>query len=150
MSTSRVYFSDFYRDYRYICDFSQSHFFSKTQKYVDSIAILLYYIGKGGLHILSLTNVNPKKIEKAAEIFKGFGNPIRIRIIDLLKDRGSLRVKEISEELNFSQPIISQQLKILKGNGIVSRVKKKHSYMYELTDPHFADMIKCMKGCLGL
>ena len=98
---------------------------------------------------MSLNNVNPKKIEKAAEIFKGFGNPIRIRIIDLLKDK-SLRVKEISEALNYSQPIISQQLKILKGNGIVNRIKKKQSYMYELTDSHYADMIKWMKGCLGI
>ncbi len=98
---------------------------------------------------MSLNKVNPKKIEKAAEIFKGFGNPIRIKIIDLLRDN-SLRVKEISEALDYSQPIISQQLKILKGNGIVNRVKKKHSYLYELTDPHYSDMIKCMKGCLGI
>ncbi|MFC1537833.1 ArsR/SmtB family transcription factor [Candidatus Latescibacterota bacterium] len=96
-----------------------------------------------------LNKVHNKKIEKAAEIFKGFGNPIRIRIIDLLQGK-SIRVKEISESLNYSQPIISQQLKILKGAGIVNRVKKKQSYLYELTDPHYSDMIKCMKGCLGI
>ena len=93
--------------------------------------------------------MDQKKIEKAAEIFKGFGNPIRIRIINILKDK-SLRVKEISELLDYSQPIISQQLKILKSAGIVQRVKQDQSYLYELTDSHFSDMIKCMKGCLGM
>ena len=96
-----------------------------------------------------MDNIDQKKIEKAAEIFKGFGNPIRIRIINILKDK-SLRVKDISELLDYSQPIISQQLKILKSVGIVHRVKKGQNYLYELTDPHFSEMIKCMKGCLGI
>ena len=98
---------------------------------------------------MNLDNIDQKKIEKASEIFKGFGNPIRIRIINILKDK-SLRVKDISELLDYSQPIISQQLKILKGAGIVHRVRKKQNYLYELTDPHFSEMIKCMKGCLGM
>lgn len=98
---------------------------------------------------MNLDNIDQNKIEKASEIFKGFGNPIRIRIINILKDK-SLRVKDISELLDYSQPIISQQLKILKGAGIVHRVRRKKSYLYELTDPHFSEMIKCMKGCLGM
>ena len=98
---------------------------------------------------MKLDNIDQKKIEKASEIFKGFGNPIRIRIINILKDK-SLRVKDLSELLGCSQPIISQQLKILKSAGIVHRVKKGQNYLYELTDPHFSEMIKCMKGCLGM
>jgi len=98
---------------------------------------------------VKLDNIDQKKIEKATEIFKGFGNPIRIRIINILKDK-SLRVKDISELLDYSQPIISQQLKILKSAGVVHRVKKGQNYLYELTDPHFSEMIKCMKGCLGI
>jgi len=93
--------------------------------------------------------VDNEKIEKGAEIFKGFGNPIRIRIIDALENK-NLRVMEISDLLDLSQPIISQQLKILKSVGIVHRIRERQSYRYGLTDPHFSEMIKCMKSCMKI
>jgi len=98
---------------------------------------------------VSLMNIDSEKIEKASEIFKGFGNPVRIRIIDALIDR-NLRVMELSDLLEFPQPIISQQLKILKSVGIVHRIREKHSYRYGLIDPLFSEMIKCVKGCLKI
>ena len=98
---------------------------------------------------MSLMKVDNEKIEKAAEIFKGFGNPIRIRIIDALKDK-NLRVMELSDLLNLSQPIISQQLKILKSAGIVHRIRERQSYRYGLTDPHFSEIIKCIRDCLKI
>ncbi len=89
------------------------------------------------------------KLEVAAEVFKGFGNPIRIKIINALQYE-DLRVMELSEQLGYSQPIISQQLKILKSAGVVQKVKDGRSSRYTLTNHHFSDMIKCMRGCLGI
>lgn len=103
---------------------------------------------EGGIH-MSFTKRELEKIEKAAEIFKGFGNPLRILIIDALKDK-NLRVMELAELLGQSQPIISQQLKILKNVGVVKKIKNKQNYQFGLTDPHFSEMIKCMRGCLGI
>ncbi len=94
-------------------------------------------------------NINQNKIEYASGIFKGFGNPIRIRIIDALMGT-SLRVKELSDQLGYPQPIISQQLKILKGTGIVKKVREKGTYRYQLTNLHFVDLIECIKKCLVL
>ena len=98
---------------------------------------------------MNFQNVDEKKIEYASEVFKGFGNPIRIRIIDALQGE-KLRVMELSKLLDCPQPIVSQQLKILRSAGIVERVKESGNYCYQLTNHHFADMIKCMRGCLGL
>ena len=92
---------------------------------------------------------NDELLEQAAEVFKGFGNPIRIRIIDALRNN-KLRVMELSEILGYSQPIISQQLKILKSVGVVQKIKEGRSNRYALTSDHFSDMIKCMRGCLGI
>ena len=94
-------------------------------------------------------NGNLEKFDHAADIFKGFANPIRIRIIDALRSK-NLRVMELAEKLGYSQPIISQQLKILKSAGIVQRVRENQSYQYELTNPHFADIMKCMRSCLNM
>jgi len=90
-----------------------------------------------------------ENLEQAAEVFKGFGNPIRIRIIDALQNK-KLRVMELSDLLGYSQPIISQQLKILKSVGVVQKVKEGRSNRYALTSGHYSDMIKCMRGCLGI
>ena len=98
---------------------------------------------------MNFQHVEDQKIEYAAEVFKGFGNPIRIRIIDALQGE-KLRVMELSTLLDCPQPIVSQQLKILKSAGIVQRVRESGNYCYELSNRHFADMIKCMRGCLGL
>ena len=99
--------------------------------------------------MVSEENGYPEKYNHAAEIFKGFANPIRIRIIDALRNK-NLRVMELAETLGYSQPIISQQLKILKSAGIVQRIRENQSYQYELTNPHFADIMRCMRSCLDM
>jgi len=98
---------------------------------------------------MSLKEFDDEKLEMAAEVFKGFGNPVRIRIIDALQNR-KLRVMELSEMLGYSQPIISQQLKILKSVGVVHKIKEGRSNRYALTSDHYSDIIKCMRGCLGI
>ncbi len=97
---------------------------------------------------MNLSNVDLEKLETAAEVFKGFGNPIRLRIIDALQD-GSMRVMELSEMLGYPQPIISQQLKILKSVGIVQKIREGSSFCYKLTNPSYSDMIKCIRGSMG-
>lgn len=91
----------------------------------------------------------PDKFEQAADIFKGFSNPIRIRIIHALTG-GSQRVMDLAKMLNCSQPIVSQQLKILKSAGIVQRIRVDKTFVYELADPQYADIIRCMRGCLKM
>ncbi len=97
---------------------------------------------------MSLTNADLEKLEVAAEVFKGFGNPIRLRIIDALQEN-SLRVMELSEMLGYPQPIISQQLKILKSVGIVQKIREGSSFCYKLSNPSYGDMIRCIRGSLG-
>lgn len=98
---------------------------------------------------MSFEKVDEKKIEKAAELFKSFGNPIRIKIIDALKDK-SLRVMDLSGNLGYPQPIISQQIKVLKNAGIVHKIKDGRNYLYKLSNPLFSEMIHCMRGCMKI
>ena len=97
---------------------------------------------------MNLSNTEREKLEVAAEIFKGFGNPIRLRIIDALQNT-SLRVMELSEALGYPQPIISQQLKILKSVGIVQKIHEGANYCYKLSSPGYSDIVKCIRGTLG-
>ena len=76
------------------------------------------------------------------------GNPIRIRIIIALRDR-ELRVKEVAELIGGTQPIVSQQLKILRNAGVVRKIRDGRTSRYTLAGSHYTDMIQCMGGCLA-
>ena len=104
---------------------------------------------KKGVFSLAVKKLDKEKLEQAAEIYKGFGNPIRILIINALQKK-KLRVMELSKLLGYTQPIISQQLKILKSVGIVYKIREGNSSRYALTSHHFSAMIKCMRSCLGI
>ena len=53
-------------------------------------------------------------IIEPAEIFKVLSVETRVKIIELLKDKGPLGVKDLSSNLGVTPPAISQHLKILK------------------------------------
>ena len=56
---------------------------------------------------------------KAAEVLKALGHPIRIRIIALLCE-GECTVGAMAEALGATQPVVSQQLRILRLRDLVS------------------------------
>jgi len=70
--------------------------------------------------------------DKQAELFRVFGVGSRIRIIDLLKERGPLGAKEIAKVLQMTLPAVSQHLKILKQAGLVSNQRKGYWIPYEV------------------
>ena len=70
-----------------------------------------------------------------AELFKIFGDSTRVKILYALLD-GEMNVTEISEALNMTQPAISQQLRVLKANGLVRYRREGKSLIYSLADEH--------------
>ncbi len=70
-----------------------------------------------------------------AELFKIFGDSTRIKILYSLLDK-EMSVTEIAESLNMSQPAISQQLRVLKTNGLVRYRRDGKSIIYSLADEH--------------
>jgi DNA-binding transcriptional ArsR family regulator len=89
-----------------------------------------------------------------AELFKVLGVESRIRIIDLLKQKGPLGANEMSETLGITPSAVSQHLKILKHAGLVRNERKGYWIPYEI-DPvalekcgEFLSSI-CTCGCQG-
>jgi len=69
-----------------------------------------------------------------AQFFRALAHPARIRILEILV-RGGRTVQELQEELTLDQPIVSQQLAVLRNQGIVSAQKEGVSVRYALRDP---------------
>jgi DNA-binding transcriptional ArsR family regulator len=69
-----------------------------------------------------------------AGFFRALAHPVRIRILELLV-KGDLTVQELQEALRLEQPVVSQQLAVLRSNNIVSSRKEGVSVRYAVRDP---------------
>jgi DNA-binding transcriptional ArsR family regulator len=72
--------------------------------------------------------------ELTADYFKALANPLRISILDVLRD-GERSVNEITEKLNINPSNASQQLTILRHASIVTARKQGLSVYYSVVDP---------------
>ena len=69
-----------------------------------------------------------------ADFFRALAHPIRIRILEVL-GKGERNVQELQQVLGLDQPIVSQQLAILRGKNIVTPHKLGTTVRYALSDP---------------
>lgn len=69
-----------------------------------------------------------------SEFFKALAHPIRIRILDSLRD-GEKGVNELSEILKIEPANVSQQLAILRVRNIVVGRKAGSNVYYTVSDP---------------
>jgi ArsR family transcriptional regulator len=75
-----------------------------------------------------------------AQFFRALAHPARIRILEILV-RGGRTVQELQEALTLDQPIVSQQLAVLRNQGIVSAQKEGLSVRYTLRDPLVGELL---------
>lgn len=68
-----------------------------------------------------------------AKIFKALSDPVRLEILDFLRD-GEKCVCEIIPYVKCIQPVVSRHLKILKDCGIVIDRKEGNRRLYSITD----------------
>jgi DNA-binding transcriptional ArsR family regulator len=93
------------------------------------------------------TPVSPELAELIAARLRTIGDPVRIRILDQLR-QGELSVGEITERLGTSQQNASKHLGVLLQAGIVGRRKAGTSAFYRVTDASVYEL--CEQVCGGL
>lgn len=77
--------------------------------------------------------LNIQMLNLIAEYFKVLSEPLRIRILNALRD-GEKSVGEIAEAVNSSQPNVSKHLGILIKAGLVTRRQEKNVAYCSITD----------------
>lgn len=85
--------------------------------------------------------------ELIARRFRVLGEPMRIRILDRLRD-GEATVNELTEALQTSQQNVSKHLGVLHDAGIVSRRKAANHVHYAIADEGVLEL--CEQVCGGL
>jgi DNA-binding transcriptional ArsR family regulator len=79
--------------------------------------------------------------EFKAEFFRALAHPVRIRILEAL-GAGERSVHELQAALGLEQPLVSQQLAVLRHSRVVSATKAGTTVRYALADPLIATLLR--------
>ena len=82
-----------------------------------------------------------------AQRFRVLGEPMRIKLLDRLRD-GEATVGELQEALGASQQNVSKHLGILNAAGMVIRTKDGNHARYAISDPSVFEL--CDQVCGGV
>lgn len=75
-----------------------------------------------------------------ATFFKALAHPVRVRILELLV-RDRYTVQELQTALGADQPVVSQQLAVLRAHNIVVGTKAGVTVTYAVRDPLIGDLL---------
>jgi ArsR family transcriptional regulator len=76
-----------------------------------------------------------------ADLFRTLGNPVRIRILEVLRAAGSLTVGEIQQRVGAEQSNVSQHLTILRARGLVETRREGTSIWYRVSQPALFELL---------
>jgi len=94
--------------------------------------------------------LNQKKqllFEKQAEIVKAIAHPLRIAIVDFLKD-GEQCVCDIAGHIGSERSNVSRHLSVMVGAGVLEYYKKGLKVIYRIKTPCTVDFLSCLVSCL--
>ncbi|MBI3859307.1 MAG: helix-turn-helix transcriptional regulator [Thaumarchaeota archaeon] len=81
--------------------------------------------------------------EMHAEVCKTLGSPVRIEILESLRD-GEKTVGQLSEELELRQANVSQHLAVLRQRQVVTTRREGTSTYYRVSNPKIIQACKLM------
>ena len=79
--------------------------------------------------------------ERIAELFKGFADTTRVRILYELT-KGELCVTDIAQAVELSQSAISHQLRLLKQMHLIKFRREGKNILYSLADDHVQTILE--------
>ena len=85
--------------------------------------------------------------EKQAEVAKAIAHPLRIAIIDFLKD-GQQCVCDIAEHIGSERSNVSRHLSVMVKAGVLEYRKEGLKVIYKLKTPCILDFFSCVTRIL--
>jgi ArsR family transcriptional regulator len=89
------------------------------------------------------------RYELRAHMFKALAHPVRIQLLEKLKDR-TWCVCELAAEVGIDKSVASKHLSQLKEAGLIDDEKKGTLVEYRLTAPCVLDLAECAEGSVLL
>lgn len=92
---------------------------------------------------------SPLPSDLVAKYFRGLGDPLRLRILALLREEGELTVSELVERLRLSQPKVSNHLACLRWCGFVEARREGRVVHNRIADPRVVAMLDLAQALLS-
>ena len=91
----------------------------------------------------------PAATDLVAKYFRGLGDPIRLRILGLLRDEGELSVGDLVRRLGLPQPKISNHLACLRWCGFIEARREGRIVYNRIADARIAQMLDLAESLLA-
>lgn len=89
----------------------------------------------------SLSLPSQQDIDRASALFRAMGEPSRLKLLAML-DQGERCVGEIADSLSDKLSTVSQRLKVLRAEGLISRRREGKHLFYCLADNHVSLLLR--------
>jgi DNA-binding transcriptional ArsR family regulator len=73
--------------------------------------------------------------EFKADLFRTMANPVRIRILEEIREAGAPTVSEIQQAVGIEPSNASQHLSVLRSRGVVQATREGNTIRYSVADP---------------
>jgi DNA-binding transcriptional ArsR family regulator len=90
----------------------------------------------------------PLEVDIVAKYFRGFGDPTRLRILELLAE-GERSVGDLVELIGAPQPSVSNHLACLRWCGFVESRREYRTVYYRVADPRVLQMLMLARSLLA-
>ncbi len=91
----------------------------------------------------------PLETDLVAKYFRGLGDPIRLRILELLQSEGELTVGAVVRRLGLPQPKVSNHLACLRWCGFVEARREGRTVYNRIADPRVVAMLELAQSLLA-
>ncbi|GEM_PF-254618 len=86
-------------------------------------------------------------LEEVTPMLRAVAHPIRLRILDYLRKEGEPRsVSDIEQACGVQQAVASQQLRILKDQGVLSGRRQGNYMLYSIAAPSVLHILSCIRS----
>ncbi len=90
--------------------------------------------------------IEMETLERVAPIIRNAAHPARLRILDFLRQQDRpCTVTEITEAAGIGQALVSQQLRILKDQDVLSARREGNHVLYALADRSVLLLLDCIR-----
>ena len=96
--------------------------------------------------IQRLGAIEPDVLERASRVIRVLGHPLRLRLLELLEG-GERNVTELVQASGVGQAKVSQQLQILRAEGVVGDRREGTRVFYRITEPKVSRILDCIREC---
>ena len=91
----------------------------------------------------------PAEPDLVAKYFRVLSDSTRVRVMELLDQRGELSVGELVERLGQSQPKVSNHLACLRWCGFVKRERRHPHVFYRVADDRVLQVLDLARALLA-